>query len=86
MLDARYWIDKKKESLVLSSISRGVGPTLRGVVPYGTESSRRPGQAGMQGLSFIDLTSLLKRQQLVTIKSRQGGLDINVKILAYIDG
>jgi len=42
---------------------------------------------GMQGLSFIAHASLiLKRQQLVTITSRQGGLDKNVKILAYIDG
>jgi hypothetical protein len=44
-----------------------------------------PGQAGMQGLNFIARAALiLKRQQLVTITSRQGGLDINVKILAHI--
>ncbi len=45
-----------------------------------------PGQAGMQGLNFIAPAYLiLKRQQFVTLTSRQGGLDTNFKIVAYID-
>ena len=45
-----------------------------------------PGQAGMQGLNFVTPAFLVsKRQQLVAIMSRQGGLDTDVKILAYVD-
>ena len=41
---------------------------------------------GMQGLGFIDIASfIIKRQQLVPLTSRQGGLDTNVKILGYAD-
>ncbi len=41
---------------------------------------------GMQGLNFIAPAYLiLKGQQFVTLTSRQGGLDTNFKILAYID-
>jgi hypothetical protein len=40
----------------------------------------------MQGLNFVASASLVpKRQQLVAITSRQGGLDTDVKILAYED-
>ncbi len=95
MLDAGYLINKKERLLVLSSISprrrlyepeaRDQYLASRDILHPNVPTKPWP-RPGMQELNFIAPASLiLKRQQLVTITSRQGGLDINFKILTYID-
>ena len=83
MLDTRYWI--KQKGIPYYQVSRDQYPASRDILLPNVHTKPWP-RPGMQGLNFIAPASLiLKRQQLVTITSRQGGLDTNVKILAYID-
>ncbi len=85
ILDARYWINQKKNSLFNPVSLRGVGSTLRPVSPTGWPPARR-GTILCLGEKRSRRPETSIQHHVVTARNCRAfqKFDTNVKILAYI--